>query len=90
MPFYFYDPNGLFCHIIADTAADLAFAKAGKFLKNTSKFKQVTDYAKGTKIGNKIFTHNADYESEIKRLRGIWKKLTKRSSPNLKPMWMVL
>ncbi len=47
-----------------------------------SKIRQVTDYAKDTKIGNKIFTHNTDYKSEIKRLRGIWKKLAKRSSPN--------
>ena len=84
MPFYFYDPNGLFCHVIAGTAADLAFAKAGKFLKNTSKIKQVTDYAKGTKIGNKIFTHNANYESEIKRLRGIWKKTGKAVKPQFK------
>ena len=70
--------------VAVGVVADLAFAKAGKFLKNTSKIKQVTDYAKGTKIGNKIFTHNANYESEIKRLRGIWKKTGKAVKPKFK------
>ena len=72
-------------NIVQDVAvgavADVAFAKAGKFLKNTSKVKQVTDYAKGTKVGNKIFTHNADYKSEIKRLRELWQKTGKAVKP---------
>ena len=75
-------------NIVQDVAvgavADVAFSKAGKFLKNTSKVQQVTDYAKGTKVGNKIFTHNADYESEIKRLREIWKKTGKTVKPKFK------
>ena len=75
-------------NIVQDVAvgavADVAFSKAGKFLKNTSKVQQVTDYAKGTKVGNKIFTHNADYESEIKRLREIWKKTGKAVKPKFK------
>ena len=75
-------------NIVQDVAvgavADVAFAKAGKFLKNTSKVQQVTDYAKGTKVGNKIFTHNADYKSEIKRLREIWKKTGKAVKPKFK------
>ena len=72
-------------NIVQDVAvgavADVAFAKAGKFLKNTSKVKQVTDYAKGTKVGNKIFTHSADYKSEIKRLRELWQKTGKAVKP---------
>ena len=75
-------------NIVQDVAvgavADVAFSKAGKFLKNTSKVKQVTDFAKGTKLGNKIFTHNADYKSEIKRLRGIWEKTGKAVKPKFK------
>ena len=75
-------------NIVQDVAvgavADVAFSKAGKFLKNTSKVKQVTDFAKGTKLGNKIFTHTADYKSEIKRLRGIWKKTGKAVKPKFK------
>ncbi len=75
-------------NIVQDVAvgavADVAFSKAGKFLKNTSKVQQVTDYAKGTKVGNKIFTYNADYESEIKRLREIWKKTGKTVKPKFK------
>ena len=75
-------------NIVQDVAvgavADVAFSKAGKFLKNTSKVQQVTDYAKGTKLGNKIFTYNADYKSEIKRLREIWKKTGKAVKPKFK------
>ena len=75
-------------NIVQDVAvgavADVAFAKAGKFLKNTSKVKQVTDYAKGTKIGNKIFTHSAGYKSEIKRLRESRKKTGKAVKPKFK------
>ena len=30
IPFYYYDPNGLFWHIVCGAVTDVAFAKAGK------------------------------------------------------------
>ena len=59
--------------VAVGTVVDVAIAKVGKYLINTSMADSMKNYLKGTKWGNKIFKSDRYYRSQITRARNAWK-----------------
>ena len=59
--------------VAVGTVVDVAIAKVGKYLTNTSMADSMKNYLKGTKWGNKIFKSDRYYRSQITRARNAWK-----------------